>query len=330
MKGDTGILVTGGAGYIGSHCARRLHAEGYRPIAIDSLDQGHPDAIPEIPLIKGNMSDRAKLSEIIRKHHVSAVFHFAANCCVGESVTSPERYYRNNVVNSLALLDTLIDEGVGRIIFSSSCAVYGEPTEIPIPETAPTDPTNPYGRTKLAFEHALESYRNAYDLRYASLRYFNAAGADPEGQFGECHDPETHLIPLLLRTASEQETPFEIYGDDYDTPDGTCIRDFVHVDDLIEAHLLCLEHLEDAPSGIYNVGTGRGVSVSEVVRCAETVMGRSVPLRIGPRREGDPPILVADPSRIQQELGWKPRSSSLETIVETAWHWHRTHPNGYT
>lgn len=318
------ILVTGGAGYIGSHVVKRLGERGYGLLVYDNLSRGHGEMVTFGRLIQGDLSETARLEGLLREHSVTAVMHFAAYCLVGESEVDPHRYYLNNVVNTIRLLDAMLKAGVRKMVFSSSAAVYGEPLEVPIEEEHPTVPTNVYGQTKLVVEQVLGKYASAYDLRYASLRYFNAAGADPGGAIGEDHDPESHLIPLILDVALGRKAAVTIFGTDYDTPDGTCIRDYIHVGDLAEAHVLALESLvEKGRSSVYNLGNGRGFSVREVIRAAERVTGKRIAAVEGNRRPGDPARLVASSARIMKELGWRPALADLETIVETAWNFHR-------
>ncbi len=325
------ILVVGGAGYIGSFLCKHLAAAGHRPVVLDNLSTGHRAAVRYGPLIQGEMADADLLAGIFSRHRIEAVMHFAANCYVGESVTAPAKYYRNNLAATLALLDAMRAAGVHRFIFSSTCAVYGEPEAIPIAEDHPLRPINPYGRSKLMVEQILDDFAAAYDLRAVRLRYFNAAGADPEGQIGEDHRPETHLIPLVLQTALGQRGHIEIFGDDLDTADGTCIRDYIHIADLAQVHCLALERLLDgAGGGIYNLGNGAGYSVRQVIETARRVTGQKVPAVVAPRRAGDPAVLVGSSRKAADELGWRPRYPDLEAIVETAWHWHRTHPHGYS
>jgi UDP-glucose-4-epimerase GalE len=317
------ILVTGGAGYIGSHACRALARAGYQPVVFDNLSRGHREAVRWGPLIEGDLADRNTLVSALETHQVAAVMHFAAHAYVGESVANPAMYYRNNLGGSLALIDAMRETGVDKIVFSSTCATYGIPAGSPIPESAPQLPVNPYGETKLAIERALHWYGEAYGLRSVSLRYFNAAGADPEGEIGELHEPETHLVPLVLQTALEQRPHVDIYGTDYPTPDGTAIRDYIHVDDLAEAHLRALDHLcAEGASMALNLGTGRGHSVREVIEMAQSVCGRAISWRETARRPGDPPVLVADPSRAAERLGWRAHRSDLQTIIRTAFSWH--------
>jgi UDP-glucose-4-epimerase GalE len=323
------ILVTGGAGYIGSHTVRRLIARGHDVTVFDSLVYGHRQAVPAERLVVGDLRDADHLDQVLVVNRIEAVVHFAAFAYVGESVKDPAKYYTNNLVYSLNLLDRCRRHGVGRFVFSSTCATYGEPTAVPITEAEKQAPINPYGNTKLAFERALADYAAAYPFGFCALRYFNAAGASPAGDIGEDHDPETHLIPLVFQAATGRRPHVEIYGTDYPTPDGTCVRDYIHVDDLAEAHVLALDAIRPGSSLAYNVGIGRGYSVREVIRTAEEVSGRKVPVKEGPRRPGDPPALVANADKIRTELGWAPRHAELRPIVETAWNWHKNHPDGY-
>jgi UDP-arabinose 4-epimerase len=319
------VLVTGGAGYIGSHTAKALAVRGYIPVTYDNLVHGHRWAVQSGPFVEGDIGDRAKLLETIRRFEVSAVIHFAAFAYVGESIRQPAKYFNNNVTKSLVLLDALVDSGLRHVVFSSSCATYGSPDRMPITEDTPQNPVNPYGETKLMMERALHWYSGAHDLSSVSLRYFNAAGADSEGKLGELHCPETHLIPLVLE-AIEGRRCLEIYGADYPTPDGTCVRDYIHVSDLADAHVKALDYLRNGGVPIaVNLGTGKGHSVREVIGAAEEVTGRKVPHRIVPRRIGDPAILVADPSLAGKVLDWCPKSSSLDCMIGSAWKWHSEH-----
>ncbi len=318
------ILVTGGAGYIGSHACKALAEAGYTPVSYDNLVYGHREAVRWGPLEIGDIEDRPRLDAVIAAHRPSAVMHFAAYAYVGESVQNPGKYYRNNVAGSLTLLEAMRDHGIGRCIFSSTCATYGEPTAMPIAEDHPQHPVNPYGASKLMIERMLQDFDAAHGLRAIALRYFNAAGADPDGETGESHDPETHLIPLVLDAAAGIRPAITVYGDDYDTPDGTCIRDYVHVTDLAQAHVLALQALEQgAGSNAYNLGNGQGFSVREVIDRAAALTGGHIPVEQGPRRAGDPPRLVGDATRIRHDLAWRPRYADLDTILATAWHWHR-------
>jgi UDP-arabinose 4-epimerase len=316
------ILVTGGAGYVGSHACKALAGAGYRPVVYDNLSRGHREAVRWGPLVEGDLHDHARLAAALTSHQVTAVMHFAAFAYVGESVAEPEIYYANNLGGTLALLAAMRKARVERIVFSSTCAVYGVPESLPIRETTAKAPLNPYGETKLAIERALHWYAAAYGMRYAALRYFNAAGADPDGEIGEDHEPETHLIPLVLRAALGRGDPVEIYGTDYPTRDGTAIRDYIHVSDLAEAHLRALGHLAaGGDSAALNLGTGNGCSVREVIAAVERIGGRPVPRREVARRPGDPPELVADPALARSRLGWQPRHSDLDTIIGTALAW---------
>jgi UDP-arabinose 4-epimerase len=317
------ILVTGGAGYVGSHACKALSAAGHRPVVYDNLSFGHEWAAQWGPLENGDILDRTRLDEVFDEHKPDAVMHFAAATYVRESVENPAHYYRNNVLGSLTLLDAARDHGVTSVVFSSTCAVYGEPLASPIPENTIPDPISPYATTKLAVEFMLRDYGNAYGLRSAVLRYFNAAGADPDARIGEDHNPETHAIPLLIDTALGRRSTFEIFGTDYPTPDGTAIRDYVHVDDLADAHVRAIDHLLNGGHSLtLNLGTGRGQSVYDLINSVEQVSGRSVPVVMGERRPGDPPSLVADPTSTRAILGWEPRWSDLNNLVRTALTWH--------
>ena len=318
------ILVTGGAGYVGSHACKALANAGYRPIVYDNLSRGHREAVRWGPLVEGDLHDTARLAGVLRDHGVTAVMHFAAFAYVGESVTEPETYYRNNVGGTLALLEAMRRAAVNTIVFSSTCAVYGIPERLPIVETTPKGPLNAYGETKLAIERALHWYAGAYGLRFAALRYFNAAGADPDGEIGEDHNPETHLIPRVLRAAVSSGDPVEVYGTDYPTADGTAIRDYIHVTDLADAHVRAVEYLAAGrENGAMNLGTGQGCSVREVIAGVERISARAVPFRERARRAGDPPELVADPALARARLQWQPRHSDLDTIIRTALAWER-------
>ena len=320
------VLVTGGAGYIGSHACKALAGAGFQPVVFDNLSRGHREAVRWGPLVEGDLADRQRLCAALIEHKVEAVMHFAAYAYVGESVADPALYYRNNLGGTLSLLEAMREAGIGEIVFSSTCATYGIPDGVPIREDAPQRPVNPYGETKLAIEQALHWYAAAYGLRSVSLRYFNAAGADPEGEIGEHHEPETHLVPLVLQAALGHGPHIEIYGTDYPTPDGTAIRDYVHVCDLAIAHLRALERLRGGGgSAAVNLGTGQGHSVREVIAAAELASGRKVPARAAPRRPGDPPALVADPSLAGEILGWHPQHSDLDTIIRTSLAWHTRH-----
>ena len=323
------ILVTGGAGYIGSHTLRSLLGAGHDAWAFDNLSMGHREAVPADRLIQGDLKDVDRLDHAVIVHRIEAVVHFAAYAYVGESVAQPAKYYQNNLINTLNLMECMRRSGVNRIVFSSSCVTYGVPEKQPIAEGTAQRPVNPYGNTKLAIERALADYSSAYGLGYATLRYFNAAGASSDGTLGEDHDPETHLIPRVIWAALGKIPHIDIFGADYPTLDRTCIRDYVHVEDLAEAHRLVLDRLHPGRGQAFNVGTGRGSSVREVIRAVEEVSGRKVPVKECPRRPGDPAELVADATKIRRELGWAPRYPDLRSIVETAWRWHSTHLDGY-
>ena len=323
---DVVVLVVGGAGYIGSHAARALRRAGHEGIIFDNLSTGYEFLAAGFELVKGDVLDAAALAQALPR--ADAIMHFAAHAYVGESVSNPKKYFHNNVEGGLSLLNAALAAGVKKIIFSSTCAVYGEPAKVPIDEGTPRQPVNPYGVSKLFFEQALESYDRAYGFRFASLRYFNAAGADESGEIGELHDPETHLIPLALGAAAGLAPELEVFGSDYPTPDGTCIRDYIHVNDLADVHVKALEHLvAGRDSFAVNVGTGQGHSVQEVILEVERVTGRPVPRRMGPRRAGDPPMLVANPAKAQALLKWK-ATRGLHDVVATAWNWmdRRTGP----
>ncbi len=316
------ILVTGGAGYIGSHAAKALAANGFVPVTYDNLVYGHRWAVQWGPLVEGDIGDRSKLIAVIRDYEIQAIMHFAAFTYVGESVAHPERYFNNNVLGSLSLFDAVIETGVRHVVFSSSAATYGIPERVPISEEAPQSPINPYGETKLVIERALRWYGAAHGITWAALRYFNAAGADPEGQLGEVHQPETHLVPLVLQAVLTGKA-VAVYGSDYPTRDGTCVRDYIHVTDLADAHVAALEYLlKGGASTALNLGTGHGYTVREVIEAARRVTGLEVPHRVTERRPGDPDALIADPGRAEQILNWRPRRSTLESIVASAWAWH--------
>jgi UDP-arabinose 4-epimerase len=318
------VLVTGGAGYVGSHACKALAAAGHQPVAYDNLVHGHRDLVRWGPFEQGDTRDRAQLDAVLAAHRPDAALHFAAYAYVGESVGDPARYWDNNVHGSLVLLEALRDHGVERLVFSSTCATYGEPSGVPIPDDHPQWPVNPYGWSKLAVERMLADFHRAHGLRSVALRYFNAAGADPAAETGEDHDPETHLIPLLLDAAAGRREAITLFGDDYPTPDGTCVRDYVHVSDLADAHLLALDWLQvNDTAAAFNLGNGQGFSVREVIDCARRVTDQPIAVRPGPRRAGDPPALVGDAARAHAELGWTPRLADLDTIVATAWRWHQ-------
>ncbi len=325
------ILIVGGAGYIGSHMVLYLTQHtAHEVVVLDNLSKGHREAVLDARLVEGDFGDAALVEGLCRDEGIDALMHFGADSLVGESVTHPEKYYENNVVKGKRLIDAALAAGVRHVIFSSTAATYGEPERVPIREEDATRPTNPYGRTKLAFEGLLESYREAYGLHYTALRYFNAAGADPAGRIGEDHAPETHLIPLVLQVALGQRMHINIYGDDYPTPDGTCLRDYIHVHDLASAHLLALERLADGgSSGAYNLGNGQGFSVREIIEQCRAVTGHAIPAEVAPLRAGDPAVLVASAERAQDELGWRPQYTDVRAIIATAWQWHQQHPHGF-
>jgi UDP-glucose-4-epimerase GalE len=325
----TTVLVTGGAGYIGSHAAKVLRQAGHRVVIYDNLSAGHREAVLGAPLIVGDTGDVETMRRAIRDSGASAVMHFAAWLSVPDSVRDPAGYYRNNVTGTIGTLAAMAAEGCRQFVFSSTCAVYGEPVETPIRETHPTSPVNSYGQTKLAIEHALPHFERAYGIRSVRLRYFNAAGADPDGELGEDHAPEIHVIPRAIE-AARGGPPIDVFGEDYPTPDGTCLRDYIHVMDLADAHLRALAWLQDGgASGSYNAGTERPTSVKDVIDAVEKVTGLPVARRSAPRRPGDPAILYASAERIRRDLGWVPQRPALETIVADAWNWHAKHPRGF-
>ncbi|HEY0061887.1 MAG TPA: UDP-glucose 4-epimerase GalE [Telluria sp.] len=326
MSTRSDILVVGGAGYIGSQMVRQLAGAGYRPVVLDNLSGGSRDAAGPARLVVADMGDAGALDALLQAFDFKAVMHFASFIQVGESVTHPSRYYDNNVGNTIGLLDAMVRRGIGAFIFSSTAAIFGEPEYTPIDEKHPTVPINPYGRSKLMVEQILADFDRAYSLRSTCLRYFNAAGADPDGRSGECHEPETHLIPLVLQVASGRRAAITVYGENYETPDGTCIRDYIHVSDLCDAHLLALEALlEGGPSTHYNLGNGAGYSILDVIKTVERVTGKQVRRESGPRRPGDPPVLVADATLAKNKLGWVPQYADLDTIVRHAWQWEQQH-----
>jgi UDP-glucose-4-epimerase GalE len=320
------ILVTGGAGYIGSHTAKRLAEAGHEPVVFDDLSQGHEWAVRWGPLERGSLADQARLAEVFAAHAIDAVVHFAASALVGESMSQPAKYFRNNTVGTLNLLEAMRGAGVSLIVFSSTCATYGDPIRVPIDEGHPQAPVNPYGESKLMVERMLRWYGDIHAFRWIALRYFNAAGAAPDGEIGEDHDPESHLIPLVIGAAQGLRPPVKVFGTDYPTSDGTAVRDYVHVMDLADAHLRAIERLRaGTPSQAINLGTGRGHSVREVIDAVARVSGRPVPAIESPRRAGDPPELVAAPARAKDVLGWTPQYADLDTIVRHAWAWHERH-----
>lgn len=318
------VLVVGGAGYIGSHACKQLHRRGHDVVVLDNLIYGHREFANWGEFVLGDIADPLQLRLVFKNHPITAVMHFAAFAYVGESVTDPHKYYVNNVAHTLNLMQAMREAGVDKLIFSSTCATYGIPRVIPIPEEHPQTPINPYGRSKLMVEQVMADYAQAYGLKYVSLRYFNAAGADSEAEVGEWHDPETHLIPLVLDAAMDPAKHIKVFGTDYDTPDGTCIRDYIHVTDLADAHILALESLlAGEPGGAFNLGNGLGHSVREVIEAAERVTGKSIRVVESERRAGDPPRLVGSSERIRKALGWEPGNADIETILATAWKWHQ-------
>src|SRR5215468_10369632 len=320
-------LVTGGAGYIGSHTCKALAAAGHTPVVLDNLSTGHRWAVKWGPLVVADIADRSRVKSAVKEFGIGAVIHFAAHAYVGESVRQPQKYFDNNVTKTLALLDTLLEAGISKVVLSSSCATYGVPQKLPISEGDAQQPINPYGESKLFVEKVLYWYEVAYGIRHMNLRYFNAAGADPDGEIGEDHDPETHLIPLVIAAAQGVNPTFEIFGTDYDTADGTAVRDYVHVCDLATAHVKALDRLlAGGASASVNLGTGRGHSIRDVISAVDAVSRRTVPVVEGRRRPGDPPALIANPQLGQSLLGWSPVKSDLHTIVQTAWEWHQSRP----
>lgn len=325
------ILITGGAGYIGSHTANYLNKLGYDFVIYDNLSTGHKQAIQGFPLIKGDIFDKELLSKTLKSFSITGVIHFAAFSLVGESMIDPHKYYKNNVTGTINLLEVMSENQINDIVFSSSAAVYGESNSSPLSEESELKPNSIYGKTKLMIEEILKDYSNAYDLRYVALRYFNACGADDAGNIGEDHWPETHLIPLAIKTALGQRPQIHIYGDDYPTKDGTCIRDYIHVNDLAQAHLLALEYLKNCnASTIFNLGNGNGFSVKDVIISVQEVTGREIPWAISNRRPGDPTVLLANSEKAKRELGWEAKYSNLNHIIKTAWKWHSKNPNGYS
>ncbi|NLW21893.1 MAG: UDP-glucose 4-epimerase GalE [Tissierellia bacterium] len=324
------ILVTGGAGYIGSHVVKELLDNGEEVLVLDNLETGHKEAVLGGKLFIGDLRDEKFLTDLFRKNDIEGVIHFAASSLVGESMKNPYKYYENNVYGTLCLLKQMVAHRVHKIVFSSTAATYGDPVEIPIKEDHPTNPTNTYGETKLAMENMFKWFSRIHHIDYISLRYFNAAGADQSGRIGEWHEPETHLIPNILRAALNKDT-VKIFGDDYPTRDGTCIRDYIHVTDLAEAHILAFDYLRRGKgSNIFNLGSQNGFTVKEVIETAQLVLGKEIKAEVAPRREGDPAVLIASSERIKEELGWQPKYSHMETIIDTAWNFIKKHPNGYS
>jgi UDP-glucose-4-epimerase GalE len=325
------ILVSGGAGYIGAHTVLALQEAGFEVLVLDDFSEGHRAALRGTPYARGSLLDRQFVQDLFARHAIAGVVHFAARCYVAESVERPGRYYENNVGGTLNLLDAMVTRGCLRIVFSSTCATYGEPETVPIVEEARQLPVNPYGKTKLVCEYMLRDFAHAHGLGVVALRYFNAAGADPQGRLGEDHRPETHLIPLVIAAAAGRLPQIKVFGSDYPTPDGTCIRDYVHVTDLAQAHVLALQSLLDGVAGFraFNLGNCAGTSVREVIAAVERVSKKRVPQLLAERRPGDPPVLVGSPAKIQRELGWQPRHAEIDAIVASAWQWHTAHPEGY-
>ena len=324
------VLVTGGAGYIGSHTVAALHERGEEIVVLDNLQQGHKEALLGGKLYVGDLRDGETLDKLFSENQIDAVIHFAANSLVGESMKDPGKYYHNNVYGTLCLLEKMNQYGVKKIVFSSTAATYGEPENVPIDEYDRTSPTNAYGETKLAMEKMMKWFDVAHDVKYISLRYFNAAGAHASGKIGEAHDPETHLIPIVLEAALGKRPHISVFGDDYATEDGTCIRDYIHVSDLAEAHILAVEALrKGSDSAVYNLGSSNGFSVKQVIDIAREVTGREIPVKMEERRAGDPAVLIASSQRARQELGWNPTHSNLKDIIASAWSWHLNNPNGY-
>ncbi|MEZ6093155.1 MAG: UDP-glucose 4-epimerase GalE [Pirellulaceae bacterium] len=323
------VLVVGGAGYIGSHMVRLLDRSGHSVVTLDNLSTGFKESVTAGELYVGEMEDSSLVEQILGDHKIDAVMHFAACALVGESVEHPAKYYQNNVVATIKLLEAMRRTNVQKLVFSSTCATYGVPSKVPISEDEKQEPVNPYGFTKLVIERALADYAHAYGFGYATLRYFNASGASPEGDIGEDHDPESHLIPIVLQVALGQRELVTVFGDDWPTPDKTCVRDYIHVDDLGRAHLAALERLQPGAEIKLNLGTGVGNSVREVIEACREITGHEIPEKMGMRRPGDPPELVADARRARIELGWEPQYTDIREIIRTAWAWHQSHPNGY-
>jgi UDP-glucose-4-epimerase GalE len=323
------ILVTGGAGYVGSACLRHLLAQGHEALAYDNLVEGHPKAVGAGRLVVGDIAETDKLVTTMKEFSAEAVMHFAAATYVGESVENPEYHYRNNIGGTLSLLNAMRKANVKRMLFSSTCATYGMARKVPMSEDTPQEPFSPYARTKLAVEWMIRDFAHAYGLGFTLLRYFNASGASPDGRFGEYHNPETHLIPLVLEVPLGRREGLKVYGNDYPTPDGTCIRDYIHIDDLASAHLLAIDATTAETAEVFNIGTGNGCSVLEIIAACAKVTGREIPYDVVARRPGDPPALVADPTKLTTRLGWKPKYDNIVDTIETAWRWHRQNPDGY-
>ncbi|HHH76194.1 MAG TPA: UDP-glucose 4-epimerase GalE [Phycisphaerae bacterium] len=323
------VMLTGGAGYIGSHAAKALLAAGNKCVVYDNLSNGHGQAVQEAVLVNADVADGETLRKTMRDHDIDTIIHFAAFIEAGESVSKPDKYFRNNTIIGLELLDAMRDCGVNRLVFSSTAAVYGMPERVPIVETDRLEPINPYGASKLCVEYMLQAYATAYGLALAAPRYFNVAGAHPSGLIGEDHSPETHLIPLILQVAQGKREKIYIFGDDYDTPDGTCVRDYIHVCDLVDAHLMAAGALEPGKVKVYNLGCGEGFSVKEVIETCREVTGKDIPAELAPRRPGDPDRLIASSDKAMDELGWQRKRGDLKTIIADAWRWHQGHPDGY-
>jgi UDP-glucose 4-epimerase len=323
------VLVTGGAGYIGSHILKVLTANGHKCVAYDNLCKGHDWAVGKATLVRGDVGDAATITAALKDHRIDLVIHMAAFIEAGESVAQPDKYFRNNTIIGLTLLDAMREAGVKRVVFSSTAAVYGQPERVPIEEIDRLEPINPYGASKLCVEYMLRAYAAAYGVGCVALRYFNVAGADPEGKIGEDHHPEKHLIPPVLQVPMGKRASVKIFGDDYETPDGTCIRDYIHVMDLAEAHRLAAEVVEPGVTKAYNLGNGEGFSVRQIIDTCRKVTGHAIPADLAPRRPGDPARLIASSAKAQKELGWRPQYPDVETIIAHAWNWHRTHPAGY-
>lgn len=324
------ILVTGGAGYIGSHTVAELLDQGKEVVVIDNLQSGHRDALLGGKLYEGDLRDKALLAKLFSENDIEAVIHFAANSLVGESMQKPVKYYDNNVYGTLCLLEAMDEANVRKIVFSSTAATYGEPDKVPIEESDPTNPTNVYGETKLTMERMMSWFDKVLGIKYVALRYFNAAGAHPSGKIGEDHSPETHLIPLIIQAAQGKRSAISVFGDDYPTADGTCVRDYIHVSDLADAHVLAVQHLlAGGESDVFNLGNGQGFSVKEVIAKVQEVTGRSFPVEISPRRAGDPAVLIASSDKARKVLGWNPSRNRLDDIIASAWGWHEQHPDGY-